>query len=332
MLRCLVIKHMLYELIWLDLILWVRRYAHEPSYTIGDQPWINFEGWAVIRDPLDLHLFVRERLKGLNRLQLQVLIGYHLILRSLRFFLITTLKFLVEAIVILFLLVVLLIKLKSNAAWSFHWLLPLVQRRYTSIGIWSFTFLSQIVCINSFKHYRLLRGKSTKYWWQRLTAQGNLRLHLSSFFLFLLQVRFLFASWRKIKLYLLVLLFLLWLLCYLWAEFLFVLFFVVRTAVKLRIDEVVMILDVLAVDNDFIESICHLFEALDFRGEGRQIASIVFRGTIVLWVIFLKACNLHAVTSYIGSWLVEDGRKETLRLIPEAKSLGSSVTLWFVSL
>jgi hypothetical protein len=58
----------------------------------------------------------------------------------------------------------------------------------------------------------------------------------------------------------------------------------------------------------------------------------VFRGTIVLWVIFLKACNLHAVTSYIGSWLVEDGRKETLRLIPEAKSLGSSVTLWFVSL
>jgi hypothetical protein len=61
-----------------------------------------------------------------------------------------------------------------------------------------------------------------------------------------------------------------------------VLFFVLRTAVKLRIDEVVMILDVLAVDNDFIESICHLFEALDFRGEGRQIASIVFRGTIVL--------------------------------------------------
>jgi hypothetical protein len=50
----------------------------------------------------------------------------------------------------------------------------------------------------------------------------------------------------------------------------------VRKAVKLRLDEVIMILDFLAVDYDFVESICHLFEALDFRGEGRQIVSIVF--------------------------------------------------------
>jgi hypothetical protein len=54
------------------------------------------------------------------------------------------------------------------------------------------------------------------------------------------------------------------------------LIFVLRTAVKLLFDEVVMILDVLAVDDDFVESISHLFEALDFRGEGRKVASIVF--------------------------------------------------------
>lgn len=60
------------------------------------------------------------------------------------------------------------------------------------------------------------------------------------------------------------------------------LIFVLRTAVKLLFDEVVMILDVLAVDDDFVESVSHLFKALDFRGEGRQIASIVFCGAIVL--------------------------------------------------
>jgi len=37
-----------------------------------------------------------------------------------------------------------------------------------------------------------------------------------------------------------------------------------RKAVKLRLDEVVMILDFLPVDNDFVESICHFFEAFDF--------------------------------------------------------------------
>jgi hypothetical protein len=102
-----------------------------------------------------------------------------------------------------------------------------------------------------------------------LAAQGHLRLHLASFFLFLLQVRFLLPSFRRLELDLLVLLFLLWLLGYLWAEFLLGLIFVLRTAVKLLFDEVVMILDVLAVDDDFVESISHLFEALDFRGEGR---------------------------------------------------------------
>lgn len=101
-------------------------------------------------------------------------------------------------------------------------------------------------------------------------------MHLASFFLFLLQVRFLFASCGRLELDLLVLLFLLWLLGYLWAEFLLGLIFVLRTAVKLLFDEVVMILDVLAVDDDFVESISHLFEALDFRGEGRKVASIVF--------------------------------------------------------
>ena len=76
-------------------------------------------------------------------------------------------------------------------------------------------------------------------------------MNLTSFFLFLLQVRFLFPSCRRLKLDLLVLLFLLWLLGYVWAEFLLGLIFMLRTAVKLLFDEVVMILDVLAVDDDF---------------------------------------------------------------------------------
>lgn len=104
-----------------------------------------------------------------------------------------------------------------------------------------------------------------------------------------------------------------------------------RKAVKLRLDEVVMILDFLPVDNDFVESICHFFEAFDFWGERRQIVSIVFWRAIVLWFVLFKACDLHAVTSCIWSWLVEDGGKEAFRLIPEAKGLGPSATLWVVS-
>jgi hypothetical protein len=42
------------------------------------------------------------------------------------------------------------------------------------------------------------------------------------------------------------------------------LFIMLRTAVKLSIDEIVMTLDFLPVDNNFIESISHLFEAFDF--------------------------------------------------------------------
>ena len=75
---------------------------------------MHFESWAVIRVNLDILLFVGKRLKWLYRLQLQVLIRQHLILRSLSFFLITSLEFLV----LLFLFDVLLIELKSKAAWS----------------------------------------------------------------------------------------------------------------------------------------------------------------------------------------------------------------------
>ena len=109
-------------------------------------------------------------------------------------------------------------------------------------------------------------------------------------------------------------------------------FFVLREAVKLSLDEVIMILDFLAIYYDFVESICHLFETVDFRVEGRQIISILFLGAIILRVIFLKAGDLYAVTSCIRSWLVEDGRKEALWLIPEAKGLGAPATLWLVSL
>lgn len=197
------IKYMFHELLWVYLVLWVRRDSHEPSPAISNQPWMHFESWAVIRVNLDILLFVGKRLKWLYRLQLQVLIRQHLILRSLSFFLITSLEFLV----LLFLFDVLLIELKSKAAWSLLWLFPLVHLRHPPIAIWGFTVISLTVCIYSLENHSLARGKPSIYRGQRLTSQGHLRLHLTSFFLFFLQVRFLFPFWRRLKLDLLVLLF-----------------------------------------------------------------------------------------------------------------------------
>ena len=75
---------------------------------------MHFESWAVIRVNLDILFFIWKRLKWLDRLKLQVLILQHLVLRSLSFFLIASLEFLV----LLFLFDVLLIELKSKTAWS----------------------------------------------------------------------------------------------------------------------------------------------------------------------------------------------------------------------